>query len=192
MSSLESSAGALQLSLIEAYITDLQDAFTQVLGPGTVFLIPPRCCALLGGEIVLQLDQSLDSTFSDLVSSFPRVAQSSTSILSSWISEDENALHAKVSPSPWKSTRVDGYSGSRVHDTEDNQAISSSDRPQKIKMSKSCSATEPSSPSAPISNCSAQVRVQSPDPALVPCLSIRSTTAARCLMTKKDSKSIER
>ncbi|CAD0026472.1 unnamed protein product [Aureobasidium pullulans] len=134
MSSLELSAGALQLSLIDAYIIDLQDASAQVLGHIT-FIKPPRCCALLGGEIPLQIDQlPPDVTFDDVVSAFGQVAQASRFIISSWVSEDKTTLHAWVSPDAWKSTRVDRYSGSRVHDVGDNQAISSIDRPQKIKI----------------------------------------------------------
>ncbi|THY37119.1 hypothetical protein D6C99_09911 [Aureobasidium pullulans] len=134
MSSLELSAGALQLSLIDAYIIDLQDASAQVLGHIT-FIKPPRCCALLGGEIPLQIDQlPPDVTFDDVVSAFGQVAQASRFIISSWVSEDKATLHARVSPDAWKSTRVDRYSGSRVHDVGDNQAISSIDRPQKIKI----------------------------------------------------------
>ncbi|THW56963.1 hypothetical protein D6D19_10562 [Aureobasidium pullulans] len=133
MSSLELSAGALQLSLIDAYIIDLQDTFTQVLGPGTTFIGPPRCCALLGGEIVIQIDQlPAGVAFSDAADKFDQIAQCSKLIISSWVQDD--SLHAKVSPNPWKSTRVDRYSGSRVHDMGDTQAISSIDRPQKIKV----------------------------------------------------------
>ncbi|THW85869.1 hypothetical protein D6D17_09146 [Aureobasidium pullulans] len=133
MSSLELSAGALQLSLIDAYIIDLQDMFTQVLGPGTTFIGPPRCCALLGGEIVIQIDQlPAGVAFSDAADKFDQIAQCSKLIISSWVQDD--SLHAKVSPNPWKSTRVDRYSGSRVHDMGNNQAISSIDRPQKIKI----------------------------------------------------------
>ncbi|THX46738.1 hypothetical protein D6D06_09947 [Aureobasidium pullulans] len=76
MSSLELSAGALQLSLIDAYIIDLQDTFTQVLGPGTTFIGPTRCCALLGGEIVTQIDQlPAGVALSDAADKFDQIAQ---------------------------------------------------------------------------------------------------------------------
>lgn len=133
MSSLELSAGALQLSLIDAYIIDLQDTFAQVLGPGTTFIGPPRCCALLGGEIVIQIDQlPAGVAFNDAADKFDQIAQCSKFIISSWSQDD--SLHAKVSPDPWKSTRVDRYSGSRIHDMGSNQAISSIDRLQKLKI----------------------------------------------------------
>lgn len=97
MSSLELSAGALQLSLIDAYIIDLQDTFTQVLGPGTTFIGPTRCCALLGGEIVTQIDQlPAGVALSDAADKFDQIAQYSRFIVSSWMEDD--SLHAKVSP----------------------------------------------------------------------------------------------
>ncbi|THY79976.1 hypothetical protein D6C95_09740 [Aureobasidium pullulans] len=94
MSSLELSAGALQLSLIDAYIIDLQDTFTQVLGPGTTFIGPTRCCALLGGEIVTQIDQlPAGVALSDAADKFDQIAQYSRFIVSSWMEDD--SLHAK-------------------------------------------------------------------------------------------------
>ncbi|KEQ83397.1 hypothetical protein M438DRAFT_366097 [Aureobasidium pullulans EXF-150] len=99
MSPLELSAGALQLSLIDAYIIDLQDTFTQVLGPGTTFIGPTRCCALLGGEIVTQIDQlPAGVALSDAADKFDQIAQYSRFIASFWMEDD--SLHAKFVGKP--------------------------------------------------------------------------------------------
>ncbi|KAH0341787.1 hypothetical protein KCU81_g6010, partial [Aureobasidium melanogenum] len=125
----------LQSSLTNLYIADLEQAFKRFLPSDITFIQPPRCCTLLGGEIVLQVGELPGGvTFDDLAASFVKVAQTSKLIISSWVAADGTSLHAKVALDAWKSTRVDRYTGSRIHDMGNNQEIFSFNRPQTIKI----------------------------------------------------------